>query len=163
MATWPPYVDDDGTGTTGTPTDAALFNAIKAYIDGAAGTPWAALTGITWWLETTSGTPTWTAQVNTYAIDLSIKRVFLDLHLTGGATSTPGSNIFLDLPTSLPPIARQVRGGGVTYWTGGLTGVGTYDVWTVPTRRIVIQRDIGGTAWPTFSGLHMGLQLSYPY
>ncbi len=37
MATWPPILDDDGSGTTGTPTDYALFQQIKAYIDGQAG------------------------------------------------------------------------------------------------------------------------------
>jgi hypothetical protein len=35
MATWPPIVDDDGTGTTGTPTDYALFQQVKGYIDSA--------------------------------------------------------------------------------------------------------------------------------
>jgi hypothetical protein len=34
MATWPPIIDDDGSGTTGTPTDYALFQQVKAYIDG---------------------------------------------------------------------------------------------------------------------------------
>jgi hypothetical protein len=33
MATWPPIIDDDGSGTTGTPTDYALFQLIKTYID----------------------------------------------------------------------------------------------------------------------------------
>ena len=40
---WPPYVDDDGSGMTGTVTDAAFFDAIKHYIDdtiaAVAGTP----------------------------------------------------------------------------------------------------------------------------
>lgn len=33
MATWPPFVDDDGTGTTGTVLDQAFFNQLKGYID----------------------------------------------------------------------------------------------------------------------------------
>ena len=33
MATWPIIIDDDGSGTSGTPTDYALFQQIKTYID----------------------------------------------------------------------------------------------------------------------------------
>lgn len=33
MANWPIIIDDDGTGTAGTPTDKALFDQIKAYVD----------------------------------------------------------------------------------------------------------------------------------
>lgn len=36
MATWPTVTDDDGTGTTGTILDQALFNSVRDYI----GTSW---------------------------------------------------------------------------------------------------------------------------
>jgi hypothetical protein len=35
MATWPTIIDDDGSGTTGTPLDFALFQQVKGYIDAA--------------------------------------------------------------------------------------------------------------------------------
>ena len=40
LAPWPPIVNDDGSGTNGTVVDVALFNAIKAYIDGLASPTW---------------------------------------------------------------------------------------------------------------------------
>lgn len=36
MATFPPVIDDDGSGTTGTVLDHAFFDQVKTYVDGAA-------------------------------------------------------------------------------------------------------------------------------
>lgn len=40
---WPPYIDDDGSGTVGTITDKAFFDAMKGYVDGLAGADWQVL------------------------------------------------------------------------------------------------------------------------
>lgn len=55
MATWPTITDDDGTGTTGTILDDALFDAIRDYI----GAAWVAVTYAAGNF-TAGGSQTWT-------------------------------------------------------------------------------------------------------
>lgn len=161
MATWPPYIDDDGTGTAGTPTDAALFNAIKAYIDGVP-----AVTGSKWQTITVTssaqtGTFTFSGGTFTASIDAVQQRVFVDFLLSGGTTSASTAFLYLTLPASLPAFATAGTNHVMHYWGPGLNGIGA--IQTLSGHTFQLSRDIGGTAWPATAGFYILGQISYLY
>jgi hypothetical protein len=103
MATWPTVTDDDGSGTTGTILDQALFNSVRDYI----GTAWTSVAyaagnftvpGGTWTVD--SGDQTTYAYLNcgkTLFIQFGIATAsvsgspsYLEIAIPGGFTSASG-------------------------------------------------------------------------
>jgi hypothetical protein len=98
MAVWPNIIDDDGSGTTGTVLNDALFDAIKAYIDasvgGAAGGVWVDVPYSAANFGASGGTWTVTgANAKRYSYMLLGKTAFVQIYVD---TSTVGGT-----PTSL--------------------------------------------------------------
>ena len=104
MATWPTIIDDDGSGTTGTVLDAALFQQIKAYIDTVA----PASAG-TWQLQpfnaadfTGAGGLTWTVNTGAYQLNrytVINKTLLWAVYIAGGVLGgTPSNALYMTIP-----------------------------------------------------------------
>ena len=102
MATWPNIIDDDGTGTSGTPLSDALFDQIKAYID--AGVPGG-------WQDVPfnagnymgSGGMTWTLAAGHQLLNrwkmIGAYTMLWTVYIAGGPTGgTPATKLYVAIP-----------------------------------------------------------------
>lgn len=118
MATWPTITDDDGTGTTGTILDQALFNQVRDYV-GAAHT------------TVTYAAGNFTAQVGSWTVDNADETVkFVEIGKTmivtvdirtSTVTSTP---IYLRMAIPNGRTAQGVNTGTFAYSNNGTVGTG---------------------------------------
>lgn len=147
MATWPTIVDDDGTGTSGTPIDVMLFSQVKAYVDGSLGeadglwvnVPFAAgnfgATGGTWTVAVDN--------VNRFStkLDLRSKTFFVQLYLVN---TVIGGSPF-ELGVILPYAVLPWQGAPYSYALN--SGVNQTGVWLQQDSTAIIKlyRDIVAT------------------
>lgn len=120
MATWPTVTDDDGTGTTGTIIDLALFNSVRDYI----GAAWTAVTYAAG-NHTGSGTLTWTVASGdqvVYAYIVIGKTLTLSWHITTSTVAGTGTELRLAVPVGFT-YSRSIRTVGY-YSDNGTEGVG---------------------------------------
>lgn len=111
MATWPTVTDDDGSGTTGTILDKALFDSVQTYIGGAWTTPTFAAGNFT-----ASGSMTWTLTSGDVALNKYIvigKTVHWHLVLT---TTTVGGTASTGLRVALPAGLTLLGASRGVYW-----------------------------------------------
>lgn len=155
MATWPTIIDDDGTGTSGTVLNKALFDEVKGYI----GTAWAPITGYT--LTAAGGSGGSWAFVSATLLsseDPGQKRVFVDMFLNATVTGGP-DKLNIAFPATMPTSAAT--NGGPVHYFGPASGTGYWQT-IAGTKQIIILRDIGGTPWVAGS-YYFVTQGSYVY
>lgn len=147
MATWPTVTDDDGTGTTGTILDNALFSSVRDYI----GASWSAVTYAAG--DFTASAGTWTVasgDVNAFRyVEIGkTMHVSLNLQTTTIATTAPA-----ELRVTVPN-GRTIAGscsGSFAYYANGTYGSG---LWSATSGTYVsLFRDVPATVWPICTDL----------
>jgi hypothetical protein len=143
MATWPTVTDDDGTGTTGTILDLALFNSVRDYI----GTGWTA-PSFSAGNFTADASMTWTVasgDVTTYAYQEIGKTMFLSAVV---ATSTVGGTVSIELRVAVPNgrTIQKTTYGSYAYLDNGTNGTG---VWVASSGAtyVAFRKTLSGTNW----------------
>lgn len=143
MATWPTVTDDDGTGTTGTILDQALFNSVRDYI-GAAWSDVAFSAGN----FTGSGTITWTVASGDQGVFRYVeigKTMFVTVQLNTTTVSGTGSDLRLTVPNG------RTIGGGAYQGAARILDNGTADEgWWYAAgglTYIAFKRNITGSNW----------------
>jgi hypothetical protein len=157
-----PWIDDDGSGTTGTVINNAektlLYNQIDAALATAGGTivdvPFNAAN-----FTTPDAGCTWTvtgSQV-TYFYVVNNKLVTVSLQVAGSVIT--GSPIFLHVALPVATIARA-SGLPFTYYGTGLSGTGFARL-DIGNGNVKFLRDAGGTAWLPVVNQYLYVQFVY--
>lgn len=142
MATWPTVTDDDGTGTTGTILDLALFNSIRDYIG-------AAHQSVTYDSAnfTGSGTLTWTVasgDQETFKYVEIGKTMIMSISLVTTSVSGTGSQLRVTVPNG-----RTINTGSYGVSTHSDNGTVETGFWIAPggLTYVAFQRGLGAANW----------------
>lgn len=143
MATWPTVTDDDGSGTTGTILDQALFNSVRDYI----GTAWTAVTYAGGNFTTDTGS--WTVasgDQETYGYIEIGKTMHVRVRISNSTAASSPVQLRIAVPNGRT-IAGATHCGGVFAFNNGTIAAGAY--WQAVSGNSYIQifRDLAANTW----------------
>lgn len=143
MATWPTVTDDDGTGTTGTILDLALFNSIRDYI----GASWSSV-AFSAGNFTGNVLGTWTVasgdQASFRYVEIGKTMIVSVLINTSTVGGTPDSELRITVPNG-----RTIAGYATGPYVRQQAGTMAMGVWIANggDTFIRLRTDLSGTVW----------------